>query len=238
MATMRRVALMAVLAMAVAACGDGEAPTQADRDAGTGTASAEEFCAAKVALDAISPDTPDEEALRRVQGELRPALERLERAADAELSEHVATMADAYLSHDTLADTTAAVGTEAFGSATSAIAEYTHESCGFSEAAFEAVDDRYASAPETIPAGQTFLFLHNGGEHQHAVVVFRLKDGVTASAAELAADGSFEREGEFVTSLFGPAGANAGVVTELRPGRYFYFDDEHMGTMSGIFEVA
>ena len=235
MAAMRRMALMAVLAMAVAACGGGEAPSDAED---VDTASAEQFCEAKVALDAISPDTPDDEALRKVQAELRPALERLEGAADGELAGHVATMADAYLSHDNLGDTTAAVGTDSFAQATSAVAAYTHESCGFSEAAFETVDDRYASAPETVPAGRTFLFLHNAGEHQHAVVVFRLNEGVTTSAAELAADGSFEREGEFVTSLFGPGGADAGVVTDLRPGRYFYFDDEHMGTMSGIFEVA
>ncbi|HET9443072.1 MAG TPA: hypothetical protein VFO65_07095 [Acidimicrobiales bacterium] len=226
---------LGALVGAGAACGD---------DGGSGggasrsTTLTSAFCEAKADLDAVSPDTPDEAALRRYQKEATPLLARMDDEAPGGLADAVTTVRDSIVEPDSLEEAGAAATDEDVAAAKEAIGTAVHEQCGFEEATFVAADHRFEDTPGTLARGRSSLVLDNRGEALHALVVFRVNEDVAdADIAGLVGSEELESRASFVNAMPAAGGHVAQLVVDLEPGRYLFFDDEHMDDMVGTFTV-
>jgi len=197
------------------------------------------FCEAKATFDAVSPDTPDEAALRRYQGEAVPLLDRMGDEAPGQLTGAVSTWRDSITEPRTLEEASAAATDEKVSNAKALIGVSVHEQCGFEQAEFVVVDHAFQSAPESMQSGRTSLLLDNRGDALHAIVVFRVNDDVPdGEVLGLIGTDGLETRAAFVNAMPTDGGHKAALVIDLEPGRYIYFDDEHIDEMRGRFVVA
>ncbi len=229
----RLVAVACVAALAgMAACGDDDDSNGASAEVSSA------FCEAKAELDAVSPDTPDEAALRRYQAEAEPILDRLAAEAPDELGDAVAIVVESISEPATLEEAGAAATDERVSDAREQIGVAVHEACGFDPVEFVVVDHEFEAAPDTISSGTASVLLDNRGDALHAVVLFRANDDVPDTEVEgLIGSEELETRATFVNAMPADGGHKAQLVVDLAPGRYLYFDDEHIDGMHGTFIV-
>lgn len=223
-----------LLASACGGAGDSSSPAAAPSSSGLSSA----FCEAKAALDAVSPDTPDEAALRRYQAETAPLLERLTAAAPAALAEPVATLRASTTEPTSLEEAAATATDEDVAAAKERIGIAVHQECGFTKVNFVAVDNDFEETPGTFAGGRSSVLLDNRGQALHALILFRVNDDVPdADVAGLVGSDDLESRATFINAMPAAGGHRAQLVVDLKPGRYVFFDDEHVDDMKGTFLV-
>jgi len=219
-------ALAAVLALGVAACGDDDGGDEASPEAAgattttTGESLAPEACDAYVQLASAVGEVPEgPEAGAFIESDVLPLIETLDASGNEATAEPVATMlevATAAVDDPSQFDDPAAQ--EAF----SEVGGVVHEGCGYAPVEVSGVEYAFEGIPETVEAGPTSFAFTNEGTEEHEMVMFRRADGETRTFEELLALPE-EEVGDavvFTTATYSPIGETTYAIADLEPGDY------------------
>jgi len=244
----RSAAVLAALALAtsvLAACGDdddatgevdeptAEAASASDESASDESASDEgataaEFCEGFLGLEAAFAEAPEDEAEipTFVEQRIDPNLALIEGNEPAAIADDVQTMTAAVTEVTSTGDFSA-FETPEFLAASESVYGSLDDACDVEVVEFRAVDYGYEGLPSTLPAGTTSFVMSNDSEagEAHEFSLVKLSDDTELSIQELLEMPEEEAEQHidtFAGGTFAPAGATAGTVTELTPGRWAY----------------
>ncbi|MCO8126282.1 hypothetical protein NHL50_03575 [Acidimicrobiia bacterium EGI L10123] len=235
----RSSAVLAALALAtsvLAACGDDDDATGAGSDEPTAEAASApdegstdaEFCEGFLGLEAAFAEAPEDEAEipAFVQQRIDPNLALIEGNEPAAIAEDVQTMTAAVTEVTSTGDFSA-FETPEFLAASESVYGSLDDTCDVEVVEFRAIDYGYEGLPATLPAGATSFVMSNESEagEAHEFVLVKLSDDTDLSIQELLEMPEAEAEQHidtFAGGTFAPAGATAGTVTELSPGRWAY----------------
>ena len=251
------VALVVTVA-ALAACGDDDDTAQDDgattaeevettteemtTSDGEVTASDEEsanaaFCEGFLGIEAAFAEAPEDEAdiPAFVEERIDPNLALIDGNEPADIAEDVDTIT-ATVEEVTSTGDFSAFETPAFLAASETVYSSLDDTCGVNVVEFSAVDYDYEGVPETLPAGLTSFVMSNdsaaGEAHEFSLV--KLSDDTDLSVEELL-DMPEEQANQhietFAGGTFAPAGATAGTVSDLTPGRWAYVCFIPVGTV-------
>lgn len=196
------------------------------------------YCDQVMALDAAfaaSQEQPDgatpEQLASLAREEARrylPILERMVTVAPSAVSQEAATF-QAEMARMAQAGDDSFLDGPGYGEVNGAIHRAAHDRCGHQRVTISASDYAFAGIPKTLDEGRTSFLLHNVSMSEaHVAVIARMKDGLSDSASQLAADGeaAFEKlDLPPVGGAFAAPTSDGGLIVELKPGRYFVFCD-------------
>jgi hypothetical protein len=225
------------MAIALAACGSDDEPSDSAAEETAATTSAESgdveaFCEGAVETESIvnqgppvdfETATPEEiqAGLAEYSEQLEPALAEMEETAPDEVSEPVSTLAGLVRQALETGDDSIFEDPE-FAAADDALDEYMLAECGFEQIEAVGVDFEYEGIPDTVPAGVVAVTFDNQGEELHEIAMVRINDDVDLSIEELAA--LPEEEAMSMVTFTGVAFAAPGeadtTFLTLEPGRY------------------
>lgn len=243
---LRVAAAAGAVALLMAGCASDDEPVSSPSEATTASASptptaasVEDFCAAKIAIDATDLAPPEEGEEGGEESTATPSAEEIaQKKADLD-----AKYTDVYNDLDATKQATVAgeVDTlvklvragvaagddsfgedEAFGAAEAQIDEYLLDACGFEAVKATATNYEYAGLPASIPAGPTSLTLTNDGDEMHEMVVLRINDD-SLDAEGLVALGTPDKilaKATFAGIAFSPPGQTTTGFFDLAAGRY------------------
>lgn len=216
----------AVLALGtvLVACGDDDtAPEAADDSPSTETTDAgigQEACDAVLAVGEALLDGPDGPPTPEyLEGQLQPTVDAV---ADSGVEELTGPAADLDAAIDAaLAGDDESAEEQAFA-AYGAMAEVTHDGCGYETADVTAVDYAFTGLPESLPAGMTSFALANEGAEEHELVLVRRAEGETRPVEELVElpDAEAEEALDFLGFTFAAPGETSYLPADLEAGDY------------------
>jgi hypothetical protein len=185
------------------------------------------FCNAKTAFDAIDNDTPDEAQLRQYVAAAVPAMRAVAEAAPADVVDAAQQVVARLTSLDSLDTATAAHSDAAYNQARATVARAVHERCGYQPLHFEISANAFVSAPVSAHTGRSSVLLTNDDDGDvHALVFARLHEGVTPEQLRQHPE-SLESNADIVNAVLAGYHATDGIVIDLEPGVYVYFDPEY-----------
>jgi len=211
MMTIRRSLVCLTTVLALAAGGFlGVMAIPAAFAAGEPDAATAEFCQARVDAEKAFGHEDQEAA--------QDALQRLQDNAPDEIATEVAT----------LANLLAEKGPDAFEDPAGAAAAGTADTwaldhCGFERVDVTGVDYEFKGIPKELPSGVVaFNFTNQAKDEDHEMVIFRVNDGVHASAKKLLStpEKKVQKKVTFVGAAQAPPGESQVTLPELESGRY------------------
>jgi hypothetical protein len=223
--------LLAVSALALAACGDDDndvasattaAPftskarveTTAAAPAASGDLAA--YCDAEVAVEmaAAAQGDPDADPKAFAAALVEPA-KTAAAIAPADVSEVYKAQLEALQGAVTSGDLSA------LGDGPNPdIAAFDKANCGWTKVAVHAEEYHFMGLPDTLKAGTYDFELTNAGKEFHVLVLAKRKPGVTDSFEQLLEDPDGESKVITVGANGAAPGGSASIVTELEPGQY------------------
>jgi hypothetical protein len=217
-------ALVAVLGLGLAACGDDDSGGDASSEAAgvTTTTTPEglpvEVCDSVQALGEVFAQTDGPPTPEFMQDTLLPALDDVVEAA----AEEDAVLEPALEVQALVEESGADVDVDAVVAAYNDVVGPTHTECGYEEVDVEAIDYGYENVPETVPAGVVSIALTNAGNEQHEMILFRRADGETRPVEDLLAlpEEEVEQFLTFTSANVVEPGATGVANAELTPGGY------------------
>jgi hypothetical protein len=204
--TTRVIAVLAIAAVGLSACGD-------DDDSSAGEANAEyaEFCTAELAVEAAVA-TQDPEAIEAAFTTL------IDATPESSLEIVQTTVDEARAFMEAGGDTT-----PEFDAAYAEMIGVVKDNCGFAEWDVTTKDYEFVTDSAPTAAGGVVITLTNEGNEFHEVSIFRKNEGVTDSAKDLLALGEDE-SAAMVTQIggaFAPPGKQGFTTADLAAGDYF-----------------
>lgn len=229
-------ALAAVLAVALAACGDdataGQTGAPAETPTARQTAGDGAFCDAALTLEtAPGPDldfaeATDEQIAEAAQAwaaeVLRPLADEVAASAPARIASEIEVLSGVI---DEVGETgdVAAFDSPDATAANDTYIDATVAECGWGTVEVRAVDYRFEGVPTQLDARPTRFVLTNEGDELHELFLFRRNDGTDQPAEELLSLPE-DQVSELVTPVgepaFAPPGGSEQVVVDLEPGAY------------------
>ena len=229
-------AVMLVLAIGVAGCGDDDeddttAGTDTTEETDTTTAELATYCDDTLAAETVPEPDIDFESLseaeqreaakKYVNEEFMPVAERLKESVPAEIAAPAQVLFDAL-------DKVAADGdfsafeTPEVVEAENTVHAYDLANCGWAKVDAVGVEYAFQGIPATLEEGVTSFDFRNSGKELHELVVFKKKDGVTESFDEILQLGEEEGQAkvEQVAGTFASQGDTDYTVVELEKGEY------------------
>lgn len=153
--------------------------------------------------------------------EVGPALQTLVDEVDGDVATAARSVLDTYRQMASSGDM-AAMGSPELAASQATVGAALHEGCDWATADIEAVEYAFEGAPSELPAGRYSFALENTGVEEHEMVLFRRKDGVTESFAELSEMGEAMMEKvDFTGVAFGGPGTTSYAAVDLEAGTYF-----------------
>ena len=217
--------------------GDEATPSGNEVTAAEDESGNESFCEGFLGIEAAFAEAPEDEAEipEFVAQRIDPNLALIDGNEPADIAEEVTTMTAA-IEEVTSTGDFAAFETPEFLAASEAVYSSLDDTCDVNVVEFSAVDYDYEGIPRTLPAGPTSFVMSNdsaaGEAHEFSLV--KLSDDTDLSVQELLdmpeeqADQHIET---FAGGTFAPAGAAAGTVVDLTPGRWAYVCFIPVGTV-------
>ncbi len=235
------VALLAVTALTMAACGESddsaapgdETTTTAPRSTTTEAAAQGDLVAFCDALVAIDSDTgpeidfetaTDEEQMKAIQeyaATFEPKLQAAEETAPEEVAEAVNAAGRLVRGGLETGDDSFFESPE-FTEAEDTIDQYALGNCGFEEVDVTGTEYAFEGVPETLGAGQTAFAFANDGSELHELALFRINDDAEGTFEELLQLPEEEAMtmGTPVGFAFAAPGEADSLFLDLEPGRY------------------
>ncbi len=196
-----------------------------------------EFCAAKVAFDAVNSDTPDEESFDVYVAEATARADDIVSTAPAELQRAATTVLTTLRQLDDLEEGTVAHADVPYAEAREELARGVHELCRFGQISIGIAANTFSSVTVAAIDGVTSVLVDNTDPFVHVTIIAKLVDGI--SADQLLADPElFETSATVVGVIVAGPQVADGAALALPAGNYVYFDPEHVQTgMAGAFTV-
>ncbi len=223
----RLLAVMALAALLLAACGGGE---EAPEEAGREEPDLAAFCEGAIEAEAAFVEGPEmdeqgnptEEALEQFRNRIEPLVDQFDENKPEEIESEVDTVVrevrEALESGDT-----SSLETREFFEAETVLDEYVYDNCEFdAKQEFTAVNYAFQGIPQTLSAGRTAFRMDNRGTELHEAVIFRINDNVQQNVQEIFSlpEEQAEQNVEFRNATLANPGTPAFVTADLTPGRY------------------
>jgi hypothetical protein len=238
------VAVLAVSAFALAACGDDDndvasatttAPFSSKAHVATtaapaGAAELAAYCDAEVAVEmtAAAQGDPDADPKAFAAALVEPA-----KAAAAKAPADVAEVYKAQL--EALQGAVTSGDLSALGDGPNPdIAAFDKANCDWTKVAVHAEDYHFMGLPDTMKAGTYDFELTNAGKEFHVLVIATRKPGVTDTFDELLEDPDGESKTITVGANGAEPGGSASIVTKLEPGEYIVLCPIPQGTTPDV----
>jgi hypothetical protein len=206
-------------------------PVESASPSPSATASVDDFCNAKVAIDAafLAGGPPEDEegatpSPEQVGQGLSAAFSapyaEMQRTAQPEVKDAVDKEVDALNAAISSGDGEFFFKPD-FVALDKTIDDYLVDHCGYNKIAATAKDYEYSGLPSESPAGLTALTLTNEGEEFHEMVVARINDDVDESVDEILEDQDlFEKSVVPQGVVLASPGTTATNFFDLKSGRY------------------
>jgi uncharacterized cupredoxin-like copper-binding protein len=217
-------AMVALVGLGAAACGDDDDTETAAGENPAPTAEAPEentsgrFCAGIAALDATPPpDGPGADPSQYLTS-LKPIAAELKESAPE-------SVADAATKLDEIVNAQigpAGPDVQGLFAASAELHTVVADECDFETVEVKGIDYGFEGVPTELEAGQVnFAFENVSNREMHEMVLFKKKDGVTQSVQELMAEGdaAFAKI-EMQGVAFAEPGKSGGIVVDLEAGDY------------------
>ena len=219
----------AVLAVVVPmGCGDDEDSADTAR-----------FCDGFLGIERAFAEMPEDESALPdfIDERIEPNLEAIDGAEPDAIADEVAVLTSAVRDVVDSGDF-APFSTPEFSDASQAVYSSLDEHCDVEVVEFDAIDFDYVGVPDTLSPGPTAFVMANESEagEAHEFSLVRLRDDTDLSVEDLLSmpeSEANEHIDTFAGGLFGPAGATAGTVVELTPGRWAYVCFVPVGSVHG-----
>jgi hypothetical protein len=225
---------LAVLALALGACGGEERQGADDGRSKAAAGELEEYCAATLAIETaqsdvdfetLTPEQQAEQSKKFATETLRPLADRINAAAPERIKEDLEVADRSLAEAERTGDFTAAFRQPDKFAAFNRLHAFDLESCGWERVDVTAAEYRFDGVPASIPAGETSFEFENQGKEAHEMVLFRRKDGEAMTFDQILAiedQSEAEKHMDFIAGTGGDPGSDEPLyaVTDLQAGDY------------------